>query len=87
MIFMSEFVLYQTASCSRSTYSPLQALSESTCRDHAAPAPPPPPPRVQVYTHTTTFNRYEAIQEHLIKSKSLEIVFSYVIFIRIINDE
>ncbi|XP_032527842.2 T-box transcription factor TBX1-like [Danaus plexippus] len=40
-------VVRDTASCSRSTYSPLQALSESTCRDHAAPAPPPPPPRVQ----------------------------------------
>ncbi|XP_075984038.1 T-box transcription factor TBX1-like isoform X1 [Anticarsia gemmatalis] len=35
--------------CARSTYSPLQALSESTCRDpgaHSVP-PPQPPPRVQ----------------------------------------
>ncbi|KPJ07764.1 T-box transcription factor TBX1-A [Papilio machaon] len=40
------------AVCGRSTYSPLQALSESTCRDHAAqPAPQHPPiqqpPRLQ----------------------------------------
>ncbi|XP_063368528.1 T-box transcription factor TBX1-like [Cydia amplana] len=36
--------------CPRSTYSPLQALSESTCRDHGAPVPPPPqpPPRLFV---------------------------------------
>ncbi|XP_022832154.1 T-box transcription factor TBX1-like isoform X2 [Spodoptera litura] len=34
--------------CARSTYSPLQALSESTCRDPGVSAPPPqPPPRVQ----------------------------------------
>ncbi|XP_049878947.1 T-box transcription factor TBX1-B-like [Pectinophora gossypiella] len=38
-----------TSLCTRSTYSPLQALSESTCRDHGAHSAPPPqplPPRV-----------------------------------------
>ncbi|XP_028159026.1 T-box transcription factor TBX1-like isoform X5 [Ostrinia furnacalis] len=43
--------------CARSTYSPLQALSESTCRDHGAqPAPPPQPPRVQVSSQNVTLH-------------------------------
>ncbi|CAH0713952.1 unnamed protein product, partial [Brenthis ino] len=46
------------AVCSRSTYSPLQALSESTCRDHGATAPPPqpPPPRMQVPSQNVTLH-------------------------------
>ncbi|XP_041971441.1 T-box transcription factor TBX1-B-like [Aricia agestis] len=48
------------AVCSRSTYSPLQALSESTCRDHSthvAPAPPqPPPPRIQAPNQNVTLH-------------------------------
>ncbi|XP_013168047.1 PREDICTED: T-box transcription factor TBX1-like [Papilio xuthus] len=49
------------AVCGRSTYSPLQALSESTCRDHAAqPAPQhppiPQPPRLQVTSQNVTLH-------------------------------
>ncbi|XP_026488951.1 T-box transcription factor TBX1-like isoform X1 [Vanessa tameamea] len=47
------------AVCSRSTYSPLQALSESTCRDHgaqSAPPPQPPPPRMQVSNQNVTLH-------------------------------
>ncbi|XP_053617511.1 T-box transcription factor TBX1-like [Plodia interpunctella] len=44
--------------CTRTAYSPLQALSESTCRDHGAQtAPPPqPPPRVQVSSQNVTLH-------------------------------
>ncbi|RVE53962.1 hypothetical protein evm_001365 [Chilo suppressalis] len=44
--------------CGRSTYSPLQALSESTCRDHGAQSAPPPlqPPRVQVSSQNVTLH-------------------------------
>ncbi|VVC90469.1 unnamed protein product [Leptidea sinapis] len=47
------------AVCSRSTYSPLQALSESTCRDHAAQTAPPvpqPPPRIQASSQNVTLH-------------------------------
>ncbi|CAH1641264.1 unnamed protein product [Spodoptera littoralis] len=43
--------------CARSTYSPLQALSESTCRDPGVSAPPPqPPPRVQASNQNVTLH-------------------------------
>ncbi|XP_052752037.1 T-box transcription factor TBX1-like isoform X1 [Galleria mellonella] len=44
--------------CARSTYSPLQALSESTCRDHGAQSAPPPqpPPRVQFSPQVSSQN-------------------------------
>lgn len=47
------------STCERSAYSPLQALSESTCRDHGAqPAPPPQPtlPRVQSSSQNVTLH-------------------------------
>ncbi|XP_038214470.1 T-box transcription factor TBX1-like [Zerene cesonia] len=53
-------VIYtDSAVCSRSTYSPLQALSESTCRDHGAqvaPPPPQPPPRMPVSNQNVTLH-------------------------------
>ncbi|XP_028159022.1 T-box transcription factor TBX1-like isoform X2 [Ostrinia furnacalis] len=50
-------VYFQGTLCARSTYSPLQALSESTCRDHGAqPAPPPQPPRVQFSLQVSSQN-------------------------------